>query len=57
VKRTFLGKNATEWLAMAPEVTIGGITWFVRAGEVETYRGHADVVVIDSADERVVLYA
>jgi hypothetical protein len=57
MKRTFLNKNAAEWLALAPEVTINGIVWFVRPGCVETYRGYADTVVIDSADERVVLYA
>ena len=57
MKRTFLKRNAAEWLRMAPETTINGITWFVRAGEVETYRGHADTVIIECADERIVLYA
>ena len=57
MKRTFLERNAAEWLKMAPETTIDGLTWFIRASEVETPRGHADVVIIECADERVVLYA
>ena len=35
MKRTFLNKNAAEWLALAPEVTINGIVWFVRPGCIE----------------------
>ncbi len=56
MKRTFLKRNAAQWLALAPEVTINNILWFVRPGCVETYRGHQDTVVIESGDERVVLY-
>ena len=56
MKRTFLGRNAAEWLALAPETTIKGTTWFVCHGCVETYRGHADTVVIECAEERIVLY-
>ena len=56
MKRTFLERTAQEWLDLAPETTINGICWHIRASVVETYRGHADVVIVDSADERVVLY-
>jgi hypothetical protein len=34
-----------------------GTTYIVRKGVVETYRGHADTVVLDSIHKRVVLYA
>ena len=57
MKRTFLNRKSAEWLALAPETTIEGTTWFIRSGCVETYRGHADTVIIECADERVVLYA
>jgi hypothetical protein len=56
MKRTFLNHNAAEWLMMAPETTINGTTWHIRSGCVETYRGHADTVIIECADGRVVLY-
>ena len=56
MKRTFLKRNAAEWLALAPVTTVNGTNWFIRSGCIETYRGYADTVIVECADERVVLY-
>ena len=34
-----------------------GTRYLVRSSVVETYRGHADVVILDSTDRCIVLYA